>query len=100
MTQPLYPVCHVLALRPGQIVRTPGAWKARAQVTRPLAFHAPGEIVLGPCDHPTTLGPVAASLLVLASNLDVRTPEARAARERLVLALTDAVQAADDLPRP
>lgn len=69
-------------------------------MTRPLAFHAPGEIVFGPSDHPTTLGAVAASLLVLASNLDVRTPEARAARERLVLSLADAVQAADDLPRP
>lgn len=68
-----------------------------APVTRPLAFHAPGEIVLGPADHPTTLGAVAASLLVLASNLDVRTPSARAARERLVLALGDAVEAADEL---
>lgn len=66
-------------------------------MTRPLAFRAPGEIVLGPADHPITLGAVAVSLQVLAASLDVRTPEARAARERLVLALGDAVEAADDL---
>ena len=64
-----------------------------------LTLHAPGEVVTGPSDGPVTLGAVAVSLQALAATLEAHTPEARAALERMILALGEAASASDTLHR-
>ena len=68
-------------------------------MSAPLVLYAPGEVVTGPEDNPVTFGAMAALLQARAAALEARTPEARAARERMILALGEASAASDTLHR-